>query len=130
MAKYTDKEIKDIKRWRGEGLTWAEIEDRNGRSAKAMSAKFSKMTLGVPEYKEPVIPKIVIPDNVKSINERNAVTMKHRVLKEYAVKIDVLLKYDTLEDAAKLVKGFNDLTQVSQYYSGEVKIFETNEIEI
>ena len=130
MAKYTDKEIKDIKRWRGEGLTWAEIEDRNGRSAKAMSMKFSKMALGVPEYKEPKITPIVIPDNVKSINERNAVTVKHRVLKEYAVKIDVLLKYDSLEDAAKLVKGFNDLTQVSQYYSGEVKIFETNEIEI
>lgn len=129
-SKYTKEEIEQIKVWRGQGKTWGEISDLNGRPANAMCVKFSQMTLGVPEYKEPTAPKIVIPDNVKSINERNAVTVKSRTLKDYAVKIDVVIKYETLEEAAKLVKGFDDLTQISQYYSGEVKIFETNEIQI
>ena len=130
MKKYTDKEIANIRKWRGEGLTWAEISDRNGRSPKSMSLKFSRMTLGVPEYEEPVIPKVVVPDNVKSINEKKAVTVKRRILKDYTVKVDIIVRYDTLEEAAAIVKGINKLIEVNQYYSGIIKIIETNEIEI
>lgn len=127
---YTDKEIKQIKKWRGQGLTWAEISDRNGRSPKAMSMKFSKMTIGVPEYEAPEIPPVVIPENVKSANERKAVTVKRRIPQKYTVVIDVQVKYESLEDAAKLVKEFNKLIEVTQGYSGRVKLFEENEIEI
>lgn len=128
--KYSEKEIKQIKKWRGEGLTWAEISDRNGRSPKAMSMKFSKMTIGVPEYEAPEIPPVVIPENVKSANERKAVTVKRRIPQKYTVVIDVQVKYESLEDAAKLVKEFNKLIEVTQGYSGRVKLFEENEIEI
>lgn len=128
--KYSEKEIKQIQKWRGEGLTWAEISDRNGRSPKAMSIKFSKMTLGVPEYKAPEIPKVVIPDNVSSANERKGVQVKRRILQNYTVKIDVIMTYDKLEDAAKLIDGINKLTEISQGYSGIIKLFEKNEIEI
>lgn len=72
MEKYTEQEIELIRKWRGEGLTWAEISVRNGRSPKAMSLKFSKMSRGVPEYKEPEIPTVIIPEGVSSINERKA----------------------------------------------------------
>ena len=130
MKKYTDKEIANIRKWRGEGLTWAEISDKNGRSPKSMSLKFSRMTLGVPEYEEPVVPKVVVPDNVKSINEKKAVTVKRRIPQKYTVLIDVQVKYESLEDAAKLVKEFNKLIEVTQGYSGRVKLFEENEIEI
>lgn len=130
MKKYTEKEIENIRKWRGEGLTWNEISDRNGRSPKAMSLKFSNMTLGVPEYKAPEIPSVVIPENVKSLNERKAVTVKRRIPKDYAVKVDIIVKYDTLEDAAALIKDINKLVEVSQYYSGAINLFETNEIEL
>lgn len=130
MKKYTDKEIANIRKWRGEGLTWAEISDKNGRSPKSMSLKFSKMTIGVPEYEEPVVPKVVVPDNVKSINEKKAVTVKRRIPQRYTVLIDVQVKYESLEDAAKLVKEFNKLIEITQGYSGRVKLFEENEIEI
>ena len=69
-AKYTDEEIARIKKWRGEGLTWGEISELNGRSADAMCVKFSQLKLGVPEYHEPEIPKVVIPGDVMSINDR------------------------------------------------------------
>ena len=144
--KYTDEEIRDIKKWRGQGLTWAEISDRNGRSPKAMSIKFSKMSLGVPEYKEPEIPPVIVPEGVSSINERkaaaetpeqpkkvvagNGVTVKRRIPQRYTVLIDVQVKYESLEDAAKLVKEFNKLIEVTQGYSGRMKLFEENEIEI
>ena len=130
MANYTSKEINQIKKWRGQGLTWAEISDRNGRSPKAMSMKFSKMTLGVPEYEAPEIPPVVVPDNVKSANERKAVTIKRRIPQRYTVLIDVQVKYESLEDAAKLVKEFNKLIEVTQGYSGRMKLFEEAEIEI
>ena len=129
-AKYTDDEIAQIKKWRGEGLTWAEISDKNGRSPKSMSLKFSKMTIGVPKYEEPVVPKVVVPDNVKSINEKKAVTVKRRIPQKYTVLIDVRINYETLEDASKLVKEFNKLIEITQGYSGRVKLFEENEIEI
>ena len=130
MANYTSKEINQIKKWRGQGLTWAEISDRNGRSPKAMSMKFSKMTLGVPEYEAPEIPPVVVPDNVKSANERKVVTIKRRIPQRYTVLIDVKLNYENLEDAARIIAEFNKLAEISQGYSGRVKLFEEAELEI
>lgn len=130
MANYTSKEINQIKKWRGQGLTWAEISDRNGRSPKAMSMKFSKMTLGVPEYEAPEIPPVIVPDNVKSANERKGVTVKRRIPQKYTVLIDVKLNFENLEDAARIIAEFNKLTEISQGYSGRMKLFEEAEIEI
>ena len=116
MAKYTDKEIKDIKKWRGQGLTWAEISDLNGRSPKAMSMKFSKMSLGVPEYKEPEIPPVVVPEGVSSINERRAaaeiteqpktlhvgeeqkLTVRARIPRGYTVTFRAEVHFKTLDE--------------------------------
>ena len=130
MANYTSKEINQIQKWRGQGLTWAEISDRNGRSPKAMSMKFSKMTLGVPEYEAPEIPPVVVPDNVKSANERKAVTVKRRIPQKYTVLIDVKLNFENLEDAARIIAEFDKLTEISQGYSGRMKLFEEAELEI
>ena len=74
VKRYTDEEIRDIKKWRSEGLTWAEISDRNGRSADAMQVKFSTLKRGVPEYKKQEIPPVIIPEGVSSFNERKAAT--------------------------------------------------------
>lgn len=144
--KYTDEEIRDIKKWRSEGLTWAEISDRNGRTADAMQVKFSTLKRGISEYKEPEIPPVIVPEGVSSINERKAaaetpeqpkkvvtgkgVTVKRRILKKYTVLIDVWLNYENLEDAARIIAEFNKLTEISQGYSGRIKLFEENEIEI
>ena len=74
VKRYTDEEIQDIKKWRSEGLTWAEISDRNGRSADAMQVKFSTLKRGVPEYKKQEIPPVIIPEGVSSFNERKTAT--------------------------------------------------------
>lgn len=128
LQRYTDKEIEQIKKWRAEGQTWAEISDRNGRSADAMMVKFSSLSRGIPEYKEQEIPKIVIPDNVQSINDRKEkLTIKSRVPHSYAVQIELPLKtFDTLEEAA----GFVNELKNAVGCEGKTTIFELNEIEI
>lgn len=128
MTKYTEEEIKNIRKWRGEGLTWNEISDRNGRSPKAMSIKFSRMVLGVPEYNAPEIPPVIVPDDVKSLNERKAatVTIKSRTLINYAVEVHIpTISFDTIEEAAAFALSLRKLTE-----NGTIKIRELNEVEI
>lgn len=101
-AKYTDEEIAQIKKWRGEGLTWGEISDLNGRSADAMCVKFSQLKLGVPEYHEPEIPKVVIPGDVMSINDRVGeepkLTVSARIPKGYTVRFRAEINFKTLDE--------------------------------
>lgn len=101
-AKYTDEEIARIKKWRGEGLTWGEISDLNGRSADAMCVKFSQLKLGVPEYHEPEIPKVVIPGDVMSINDRVGeepkLTVSARIPKGYTVRFRAEINFKTLDE--------------------------------
>ena len=101
-AKYTDEEIARIKKWRGEGLTWGEISDLNGRSADAMCVKFSQLKLGVPEYQEPEIPKVVIPGDVMSINDRVGeepkLTVSARIPKGYTVTFRAEVHFKTLDE--------------------------------
>ena len=114
--KYTDEEIRDIKKWRSEGLTWAEISDRNGRTADAMQVKFSTLKRGVPEYKEPEIPPVIVPEGVSSFHERKAaaetpeqpkvlhvgeepkLTVRARIPRGYTVTFRAEVHFKTLDE--------------------------------
>lgn len=134
-AKYTDEEIARIKKWRGEGLTWGEISELNGRSADAMCVKFSQLKLGVPEYQEPEIPaaKQKIDEFIENpkvnANEpvKPALRIGSRTVQSYAVEIKTpFMNFDTLDEAVDFVK------QVQKTLEGQasIRILELSEIKI
>lgn len=142
MKKYTDKEIEQIKKWRGQGLTWAEISDINKRSPKGMSLKFSKMSLGVPEYKEPEIPPVIVPEGVSSINERKAaaetpeqpktlhvgeeqkLTVRARIPRGYTVTFRAEVHFKTLDE----VWDYFHPESILMALTSECEVTEVNEL--
>lgn len=142
VKRYTDEEIRDIKKWRSEGLTWAEIADRNGRSADAMQVKFSTLKRGVPEYKKQEIPPVIIPEGVSSINERKAaaetpeqpkvihvgeepkLTIRTRIHRGYTVRFRAEVHFKTLDE----VWDYFHTEPILMAFTSECEVGEENDL--
>lgn len=142
VKRYTDEEIRDIKKWRSEGLTWAEISDRNGRSADAMQVKFSTLKRGVPEYKKQEIPPVIIPEGVSSFNERKAaaetpeqpkvihvgeepkLTVRARIHRGYTVRFRAEVHFKTLDE----VWDYFHTEPILMAFTSECEVSEENDL--